>query len=53
MRKAKDVMTTDVITVQPDTEITQAANLLLDNHINGMPVVDKDILRTLMSGVKK
>lgn len=42
MLKAKDIMTTTVITVYPDTEIMQAAKLLLDNHINGLPVVDEE-----------
>ncbi len=40
MLKARDIMTKDVITVTPDTDITQAAKLLLDNHFNGLPVVD-------------
>ena len=40
MLKAKDIMTTEVITVSPETEITQAARLLLDKRINGAPVVD-------------
>ncbi len=40
MLKARDIMTTDVVTVTPDTEITQAAKLLLENHFNGLPVVD-------------
>ena len=39
MIKAKDIMTRDVITVTPDTEIAQAARLLLDKRINGVPVV--------------
>ena len=42
MIKAKDIMTKDVITVQPETEIVQAAKLLLEHHINGLPVVDKE-----------
>lgn len=42
MLKAKDIMTKDVITVHPDTEITQATHLLLDRHISGMPVVDNE-----------
>ena len=42
MLKAKDIMTTKVITVHPDTEIAQAADLLLHNHISGLPVVDKE-----------
>jgi len=42
MLKARDIMTRDVITVSPDTDILQAARLLLDNHINGLPVIDQD-----------
>lgn len=42
MRKAKDIMTKNVITVEPDMEVTQAAKLLLEHHINGLPVVDKE-----------
>ena len=41
MKTAGDIMTTDVITVTPETEILQAARLLLDNRINGLPVVDE------------
>ncbi|MDJ0802344.1 MAG: CBS domain-containing protein, partial [Desulfobacterales bacterium] len=33
-------MTTDVITVSPETEIVHAARLLIDNKVNGLPVVD-------------
>jgi CBS domain-containing protein len=40
MLKAKDIMTTEVITVTPETEIAQAARLLLEKRINGAPVVD-------------
>lgn len=42
MLKAKDIMTKKVITVHPDTEVIKAAQLLLDHHINGLPVVDKE-----------
>jgi CBS domain-containing protein len=38
--KAKDIMTTDVITVTPDTKIADAARLLLEKHLNGLPVID-------------
>lgn len=41
MLKARDIMTKDVVTVTPDSEITQAAKLLLDNHFNGLPVIDE------------
>lgn len=40
MLKAKDIMTKEVITVSPDTEIANAAKILLENRINGLPVVD-------------
>lgn len=40
MLKAKDIMTKKVIMVNPETEVIQAARLMLENHINGLPVVD-------------
>ncbi len=40
--KAKDIMTKDVISVYPDTKIADAAKLLLQKHLNGLPVVDHD-----------
>jgi CBS domain-containing protein len=40
MLKVRDIMTTELITVSPETEILQAAEVLLGNHINGVPVVD-------------
>ena len=40
MRKAKDIMTSEVITLTPETSITQAAQTLLNRRINGCPVVD-------------
>ena len=36
----EDVMTTNVITVAPQTSIETAAMLMLDNKISGLPVVD-------------
>jgi len=41
MLKAKDIMTKDLITVSPETEIAHAAKLLLENRINGVPVTDE------------
>ena len=41
MITARDIMSTDLMTADPDMEITQAAKLMLDNRINGLPVVDK------------
>lgn len=40
MLKAKDIMTAEPVTVTPETELTEAARLLLDRHFNGLPVVD-------------
>ena len=40
MLKVKDIMTREVITVTPDTEVVKAAKLLLEKRINGLPVVD-------------
>ena len=40
MIKVKDIMTTEIITVSPDTEISNAAKILLEKRINGLPVVD-------------
>ncbi len=40
--QAKDVMTTDVVTVAPDTEVSDIARLLLERHISALPVVDGD-----------
>jgi CBS domain-containing protein len=37
--KVKDIMTRQVKTVTPETEIAQAAKLLLSERINGVPVV--------------
>jgi CBS-domain-containing membrane protein len=42
MIKAKDIMTEDVIKVFPETEITQAAKIMLELHFNGLPVIDQD-----------
>jgi CBS domain-containing protein len=41
MLKVKDIMTKNLITVTPDTEITYASKLLLERHVNGIPVVDE------------
>ncbi len=40
MITVRDIMTTDLITVTPDMDIAKAAKTLLDNRINGAPVVD-------------
>lgn len=40
MIKVRDIMKTDLVTVSPDMEIVQATRLLLEKHINGVPVLD-------------
>lgn len=58
MFKASKIMTTDVVTVSPDTTVLDAIRLLVDKKISGLPVVDdsgtlvgiiseKDLLRLL------
>lgn len=42
MIKVKDIMSKDIISVTPDTEIAHVAKLLLEKRINGVPVVDED-----------
>lgn len=39
MLQVRDIMTPNPITVTPDTEVVQAARILLDKGINGLPVV--------------
>ena len=42
MITVKDIMTVEVMTLTPDMDIIRAAQLLLDNHINGAPVLDDE-----------
>ena len=42
MTRVKDIMTTDLITLSPEMEIAVAAKVLLDNRINGAPVLDDE-----------
>lgn len=39
--KAKDVMTRTVVSIDQDATVLQAARLMLQHHISGLPVVDK------------
>jgi CBS domain-containing protein len=41
MLKVKDIMTKELITVSPETEIVHATKLLLENRINGVPVTNE------------
>lgn len=38
--KVKDIMTSKVIVLRPDMGIVDAAKVLMDNNINGAPVLD-------------
>lgn len=38
----RDIMTTKVITVRPDTPVNEIARLLVENRISGVPVVDEE-----------
>jgi CBS domain-containing protein len=48
MLKAKDIMTKEVITVPPDMEIVQAAKILLEKGINGIPVVEDEKVKGIL-----
>lgn len=50
--KAKDVMTRKVISVAPEATVLQAARLMLQHHISGLPVLDKkgDLVGILSEG---
>lgn len=41
-KKAKDIMTSDVIVAKKDSLIQDIAKILLQNRIGGVPVVDED-----------
>src|SRR2546425_529200 len=40
--QVKDVMTSPVVAIAPDTPVLQAVRIMLQRHISGLPVVDKD-----------
>jgi CBS domain-containing protein len=40
--KVRDVMTSPVISVEPDVPVLQAVRIMLQRHISGLPVVGKD-----------
>jgi CBS domain-containing protein len=39
---ARDIMTREVITVQEETPISEAARLMTENHISGLPVLNSE-----------
>ncbi len=40
LKTVRDLMTTDVITIEPDALVGRAVELLADSHISGLAVVD-------------
>ncbi len=40
MLRARDIMSNKVVTVKPETPITDVARLLLEERVNGVPVVN-------------
>ena len=40
MKTTQEIMTRDVVTVTPDTDINEAARMLLEKGFNGLPVLD-------------
>jgi CBS domain-containing protein len=50
--RVKELMTTDVLTVRPSTQLKDAAQLLAEHRISGLPVVDEEsrVLGVLSEG---
>jgi predicted transcriptional regulator len=44
-----DVMTRNVLSVAPDTSVREAALMMIDNRISGLPVVEDDIVVGVIS----
>ncbi len=41
-RRVRDIMTTNVIKVYPDTSVDKIAQLMIEHDISGLPVVDEN-----------
>ena len=46
MLRARDIMSTNVISVKQDAPIFRAVKLLVENNISGLPVVEDDMTLT-------
>lgn len=42
MQTARDIMTSDVVTIGPEATVQEAIDLLIREEISGLPVVDTD-----------
>jgi CBS domain-containing protein len=62
--KAKDVMTSPVISIEPDATVSQAIAIMLRRRVSGLPVIDKegrlvgmltegDLLRRVETGTQR
>src|SRR5215475_14429927 len=40
--KAKDVMTSSVISVEPEVPVLQAVRIMLQRRVSGLPVIDRE-----------
>ena len=49
MKKAKDIMTTEVITVNPDMTVKEVSKLLSKHRISGAPVIEDDEIIGIIS----
>ena len=41
VHRARDIMTTDVVTIEPETTVAQAIETILRHGVSGLPVVDQ------------
>ena len=37
---ARDIMTRTIVSVTPDHSVRHAAEIMLDRHVSGLPVID-------------
>lgn len=62
--KVKDIMTSPVVSIEPDMTVTQAVRIMMQRHISGLPVIDKggrllgmvtegDFLRRIETGTQR
>lgn len=42
--KARDIMSKDIVTVSPDTPVKEAAKMMSDSRVGGLPVLEKEKL---------
>ncbi len=42
MKRAKDIMTTEILTVTPETSVSELAEIFTSHNINGVPVINAE-----------